>query len=150
MDDKLKEYNDEQKDILKEITTLKNEMESGRLHPKEVKVRLAKELTARFHDQESADKAGQNFEQVFARHELPDDIPECEITAGDEAVWLPKLLLDSGMVTSTSDGRRMIKQNAVSIDGEKVTDVEVKIQPQGKILLKVGKRRFCQVTFVSS
>lgn len=132
---------------IEEIAELKIELESGRIHPKEVKVRLALELTERFHDREAAEKAQHNFEQVFARHELPDDIPECEIAAGEEPIWLPKLLLEAGLVASTSDGRRMVKQNAVSVDGEKVTDVEANIPAEGRVLLRVGKRRFCQVIF---
>lgn len=133
---------------VEEIASLKQKMENGELHPKDVKVRLAKELAARFHDQEAADRAEQNFEQVFAKHELPDDLPEREITAGEEKIWLPKLLLEAGLVKSTSDGRRMIKQNAVSVEGDKVSDVDAHIQAQGKVLLKVGKRRFCHVIFV--
>ena len=64
-----------------------------------------------------------------------------------EAIWLPKLLLDAGLVKSTSDGRRMVKQNAVSLDGEKVADVDMNIPTRGGVLIKVGKRRFCQVVF---
>ena len=131
-----------------EIARLKADLAAGQVHPKEVKVRLARELTARFHGQESAARAESNFEQVFARHELPEEIAECEIAAGEESVWLPKLLLDAGLVSSTSDGRRMIKQNAVSLDGEKVTDVDAAIPARGTVLIKVGKRRFCRVVFV--
>jgi tyrosyl-tRNA synthetase len=131
-----------------DIVRLKQDLAAGLVHPKEVKVRLARELTARFHGQEAAARAASNFEQVFARHELPEEIAECEIAAGEEPVWLPKLLLDAGLVSSTSDGRRMIKQNAVSLDGEKVTDVDATIPSKGTVLLKVGKRRFCRVAFV--
>jgi tyrosyl-tRNA synthetase len=130
-----------------EIATLKADLDNGKVHPKAVKVKLAKELTARFHDDESAQAAEKNFEQVFARHELPDDIPEYRMPGSEEEIWLPKLLLEAGLVKSTSDGRRMIKQNAVSLDGEKVSDMELCVPAQGNVLLKVGKRRFCQVVF---
>ena len=130
-----------------EISNLKTEMESGSLHPKAVKVQLAKELTARFHNDDAALAAEKNFEQVFARHQLPDDIPECNMDAGDESIWLPKLLHDAGLVKSTSDGRRMIQQNAVSLDGEKITDIDFNVPAKGNVLVKVGKRRFCQVVF---
>ncbi len=129
-----------------EIASLKEQMESGTLHPKEVKKQLARELTARFHGQEAANQAEDNFEKVFRKGGLPDDIPEQQIHS-EEAVWLPQLLVDLGMVKSTSDGRRMIKQNAVSIDGEKVKDMKTSVEPQGEILVKVGKRRFCKVLF---
>ena len=132
---------------VEEIGILKEELKDGKLHPKAVKMRLARELTERFHSPEEALAAERNFEQVFAKHQMPDDIPECRIAAGEEAIWLPKLLLDAGLVKSTSDGRRMVKQNAVSLDGEKVADVNMNIPARGGVLIKVGKRRFCQVVF---
>jgi len=130
-----------------EIAVLKDEMEQGRIHPKAVKVRLAKELVARFHDQEAAEAAERNFEQVFKKHELPDDIPDKTISVEGETIWLPKLLLEAELVKSTSDGRRMVKQNAVSVDGGKISDVKAEIPARGEVLLKVGKRRFCKVFF---
>ena len=131
-----------------EIAEMKKDMDKGALHPKKVKMRLARELTLRFHGAAAAEKAENNFEQVFKRHELPDEIPGQEIKADEEEIWLPKLLLESGLVNSTSDGRRMIKQNAVSVDGNKITDVDAVIPAKGEVLLRVGKRRFCQVVFV--
>ncbi len=129
-----------------EIDELKQGLAQGIYHPKEIKQKLARELTARFHSEEAAVQAEQNFENVFAKHDLPDDIEEFTLQA-DEPIWLPKLMVDSGLVSSTSDGRRMIKQNAVSIDGEKVVDTDFSVEPKGNLILKVGKRRFCRVVF---
>jgi tyrosyl-tRNA synthetase len=129
-----------------EIGELKEKMESGTLHPKEIKKQLARELTARFHSSEAALVAEAGFEKVFTKGGVPDDIPEMVCSASEE-IWLPQLLVDSGLVKSTSDGRRMIKQNAVSIDGEKITDMNRVVQPEGEVLIKVGKRRFCKVIF---
>ena len=129
-----------------EIAKLRRGMEEGRLHPKAVKQQLAGELTARFHTAESARQAEENFASVFSKHEVPDDLPEYTLTAS-EAVWLPKLLVDAGLVTSTSEGRRMIEQMAVSIDGEKVTDSGCALGPMGTKIVKVGKRRFCKIIF---
>ncbi len=129
-----------------EIAVLKADMESGALHPKEIKKQLAREITARFHSTEAAKQAEENFEKVFRKGGLPDDIDEKNIKA-DEDIWLPQLLVDLEMVKSTSDGRRMIKQNAVSIDGKKVTDMKANVSPEGEILVRVGKRRFCKVQF---
>ena len=130
-----------------EIAALKAGIESGELHPKEVKKQLARELTARFHGTDAAVAAEENFEEVFRKGGLPDDIPEISLTSSGEPVWIPQLLVDTDLVSSTSDGRRMIKQNAVSIDGEKITDINGTVSPQGEVLLKVGKRRFCRVKF---
>ncbi len=129
-----------------EIGELKEKMESGTLHPKEIKKQLARELTARFHSSEAALVAEVGFEKVFTKGGVPDDIPEM-VSSATEEIWLPQLLVDSGLVKSTSDGRRMIKQNAVSIDGEKITDMNSVVQPEGEVLIKVGKRRFCKVIF---
>lgn len=131
-----------------EIAALREKMNGGKVHPKEVKMRLARELTARFHDQQAADLAARQFDQVFKKHKLPDDIPECRLEVAEDVIWLPKLLLEAGLVNSTSDGRRMLRQNAVSVDGKKISAVDTNIPAQGGVLLKVGKRRFCQVVFV--
>jgi tyrosyl-tRNA synthetase len=60
-------------------------------------------------------------------------------------IWLPRLLADAGLVKGTGEARRMIKQNAVSLDGEKITDVEYTIKTMDEVLIKVGKRKFCRV-----
>ena len=132
---------------LAEIEAMKLQIASGQLHPKVAKIRLAKEMVARFHSAAAADEAEQTFEQVFARHELPDEIEEVRIDTGETELWVPKLLLDAGLVKSTSDGRRMIQQHAVSIDGERVEDVNATVPAKGSVLVKVGKRRFCKVLF---
>ncbi len=129
-----------------EIAVLQRGMEDGSLHPKAVKQQLARELTARFHSADAARQAEENFASVFSKHEVPDDLPEYALSVA-EAVWLPKLLADAGLVASTSEGRRMIDQQAVSIDGEKVTDSSYALGPSGTKIVKVGKRRFCKVIF---
>lgn len=130
-----------------EVTQLKTDIAAGRLHPKAAKVQLAKEMVARFHTPAAAHEAERNFEQVFARHELPDEIEEVRLAVAETEIWVPKLLLDAGMVKSTSDGRRMIQQQAVTINGEKVGDSNATIPAKGELLLKVGKRKFCKVIF---
>jgi tyrosyl-tRNA synthetase len=134
---------------LEEIQHLKKDTETGKLHPKAVKVQLAQELVHRFHGQEAAEAAKQHFEQVFARRELPDEIPEKVLAAqGAAAIWLPKVLVDAELLASTSEGRRMIQQKAVKVDGVIITDVQAEIPTRNEVLLKVGKRRFCKVRFI--
>lgn len=132
---------------LAEIATMKEDVAAGRLHPKAAKVRLALELVARFHSPAAAEQAERTFEQVFARHETPDEVEEVSMAVAEAEIWVPKLLLDAGLVKSTSDGRRMIQQQAVTIDGEKVTDSNAVVPTRGTLLFKVGKRRFCRITF---
>ena len=130
-----------------EIQELKDGLASGKLHPKAVKQQLARELTARFYDQETAIKAEENFERVFSQHELPEDMPEIEFSAETDEIWLPKLLTDLELVKSNGEARRMIKQNAVSLNGEKISDDSHTVPATGEVLIKVGKRRFCKVRF---
>ncbi len=129
-----------------EIEELRTKMTNGELHPKEVKKQLARELTTRFHSAEAALAAEANFEKVFQQKGLPDEIPE-KIIIGSEPIWLPQLLVNAELVSSSSEGRRMIKQNAVSLDGEKITDMNFNVEPKGETLLRVGKRRFCKIVF---
>jgi tyrosyl-tRNA synthetase len=129
-----------------EIALLKSRMEQGDIHPKEVKKQLARELTSRFHGSEEALRAEENFENVFQQKGLPEDIPQKTVQSR-EPVWLAQLLVDAGLVSSTSEGRRMIKQNAVSLGGSKISDMNLNVEPEGEVLLRVGKRRFCRVIF---
>ncbi len=129
-----------------EITTLQEDMAGGRAHPKDVKKGLARELTARYYGDAAAVKAGENFERIFKSHGIPDEIPEKIMPVGGE-LWLPRLLADCGMVKGTGEARRMIKQNAVSLDGTKITDAEHQVAAEGEVLIQVGKRRFCKVLF---
>ena len=130
-----------------EIAQLKQQMEKGQIHPKEVKKQLARELTTRFHSPAAARDAEENFEKVFQQGGLPDVIPEVRLPVAGE-IWVPQLLVDAGLVSSTSDGRRMIQQGAVSLDGEKVSDQGARVPAVGEVLAKVGKRRFCKVFFI--
>ncbi len=129
-----------------QITALSNGIAAGTVHPKEVKQQLARELTARFHSPEQAARAEENFANVFSKNETPDDMPHYQVTV-TEPIWLPKLLIDAGLVASSSEGRRMIDQHAVSIDGKKIEDSGFLVEPEGAIIIKVGKRRFCRVIF---
>ncbi len=130
-----------------EIEILAGDMKDGAIHPKDVKKKLARELTARFYGKDSAVKAEESFEQVFKHHGIPENIPEISLEKTDGEVWLPKLLVEAGLTESTSEARRLIKQQAVSLDNEKVLDTEYNVQPTGEVLIKVGKRRFAKISF---
>jgi tyrosyl-tRNA synthetase len=108
---------------------------------------VSDELMWRYYDEEAAIKAEENFERVFKQHDLPEDIPEKTIAVDEATIWLPKLLAAAGMVKGTGEARRMIGQNAVTVEGEKISDIEYQVKAEGVVLLKVGKRRFCRVLF---
>jgi tyrosyl-tRNA synthetase len=130
-----------------DIKALENDMHDGSIHPKEVKKKLARELTARFYSSDAAEKSEEVFEQVFRHHGLPENISELHLNKGDGEIWLPKLLVKAGLTGSTSEARRLIKQQAVALDGEKVQDVDYMVQPCEEIMVKVGKRRFAKILF---
>jgi tyrosyl-tRNA synthetase len=129
-----------------EIEALRAGIAVGRIHPKAVKQQLAREITARFYGGEAAEKAEANFERVFRQHDLPEDIAEKIVRTSGE-IRLPRLLVETEMVKSTSEARRLITQNAVTVDGQKITDPDFTLTAEGDALLKVGKRRFCKVRF---
>lgn len=130
-----------------EIEDLAKDMQEGRIHPKEVKKKLARELTSRFYGKEESARAEESFEQVFKHHGIPENIPELILQKADGEVWLPKLLVEASLTKSTSEARRLIKQQAVTLDGEKVLNAEFSVQPDQDVLIKVGKRRFAKVLF---
>ena len=130
-----------------EIEILAKDMQEGKMHPKEVKKKLARELTSRFYGKEGSVSAEKSFEQVFKHHGIPENIPELILQKTDGEVWLPKLLVEANLTKSTSEARRLIKQQAVTLDGEKILDSEFSVQPDQDVLIKVGKRRFVKVLF---
>ena len=131
---------------MKDIQGLQESVQSGAVHPKDVKIRLAMELVSRFHGKEAADTAKARFEAQFARKEIPEDIPEYSLKADVDRkrIFLPRILKDAGMVKSTSEARRLIKQGAVTMEGQKVSTEEVAI-PEAGAVLKIGKRRFLRI-----
>ena len=132
---------------LEEIEGYKAQVEAG-ANPRDIKIELAKELIARFHDQAAADAAHQEFINRFQKGALPDDLPELEITAEGGEIAIANLLKEAGLVASTSEAMRMIKQGAVKIDGEKVADNKLMLAAGSEAVYQVGKRKFAKVTLV--
>ena len=112
-------------------------------HPKQAKVRLGKTIVAQFHGADAAESAAAEFDKVFARGQLPDDIVEVEISA--EPIAASKLLLACRLVATGGEAKRMIKQSAASIDGEKLSDPNAEITPKDGTVVRVGKRKFARL-----
>jgi tyrosyl-tRNA synthetase len=108
-------------------------------------VSLGQEIVARFHGQQAAIAALENFEARFQRGALPDDMPEIELVAGNEGFAIANLLKMAGLVETTSEALRMIKQGAVKIDGEKIEDQKLVIAVSTEHVYQVGKRKFAKV-----
>ena len=128
-----------------EIAKLKAEQAKG-MNPRDIKIQLAKELIARFHDDESAELAEDNFINQFQKKNIPVEIEELSITISEDSIPLANLLKESGMTSSTSEAMRMIQQGAVRIDEEKVFDPKLLISAGTSAIYQVGKRKFKKIT----
>ena len=130
---------------LEDIEQLKADVAAGK-NPRDVKIALAKEIIARFHDQAAADAAEQAFIARFQKGAMPDEIEEKTLTAQGEGIAIANLLKEAALVASTSEAMRMIKQGAVKQDGEKVADNKLVVTVGTQAVFQVGKRRFAKVT----
>jgi len=125
---------------MKEVSALKDNA-----HPKAAKVRLAKEIIAIYHDKESAEKAEKEFENIFAKGNLPEDMPVYEYSDIEKYISLPTFLTQRGLTSSNSEARRLIAQGAVTVDGEKISAENVEIKTRDGMIIQVGKRRFLKI-----
>lgn len=127
-----------------ELLTDVNLDEIKSMHPMEAKKQLAAGIVSRFHGEGAGKAARESFEKQFAKKEVPDDIPEASIAAEDGSLWLVKALTEAGLTQSNGEGMRLVKQGAVSVDGEKVGDKDFSLVT-GSYLIKCGKRRFLKL-----
>jgi len=131
---------------LDELARLKADIQSGTLHPMEAKKRLAAELADRFCGKDEGAKARAEFEKVFSNKDMPSKIPSFEIVFEGEKMKLAKIMALAGVAKSNSEARRLIQQGAVEVDQQPVKDVDVELPSTGKHILRVGKKRFVQVS----
>jgi tyrosyl-tRNA synthetase len=129
---------------LSSIGKWKTDVEAG-ANPRDVKVRFASEIVARFHGPEAARKALEDFEQRFREGALPEDMPEVTVKAPEGAILIAHLLKQAGLTPSTSEAQRMIEQGGVRLDGERVADKGLKIQAGRSVVAQVGKRKFARI-----
>ncbi|MBY5921654.1 tyrosine--tRNA ligase [Ferrimonas balearica] len=126
---------------LEEIEQFKADIAAG-TNPRDVKIALAKEIIARFHDEAAAEAAHQDFINRFSKNAIPDEMPEFEFEAG---MAIANLLKEAGLVNTTSDAMRMIKQGGAKMDGDKIEDTKL-VPAAGTAVYQVGKRKFARVT----
>ncbi|MCL6516495.1 MAG: tyrosine--tRNA ligase [Alicyclobacillus sp.] len=130
---------------VEELRRIQAGLKDGSLHPRDAKMRLARELVTRFLGADAAAEAEANWKAVFQQGGLPEDIPEVRVTPGPQ--WAVKALVDLGLAASNSEARRAIEQGGVRVDGERLTDVQANIDLRDGLVVQVGKRRFvrCRV-----
>jgi tyrosyl-tRNA synthetase len=124
---------------MSEIGDLKQQMQDGK-NPRDIKFILADEIISRFHNQEAAQQAQQNFIDRFSKNQIPDEMPEFELS---KDLPIANILKEAGLTPSTSNAMQMIKQGAVKIDGEKVANKDTKTKSG---VYQVGKRKFARIT----
>ncbi len=129
---------------IEQIDSLKQKVNDGILHPKIAKENLAIEIVKRYHGDELAKNAKNEFEKVHSKKELPDDIVGYEVKG---SIWIAQALVDCKLEPSTSQARRDIKQNAVSVDQKKIQDIQLQLE-SGEYILQVGKRKFAKIKVI--
>ena len=132
---------------LEEIEKLRNAVADG-MNPRDAKFELGQEIVARFHSDAAAASACQEFIARFQKGAMPDEIPEKALDSQDGKLGIAHLLRGAGLVSSTSEAFRMIKQGAVKIDGERVEDRGLEIEAGSTHVYQVGKRKFARVSLV--
>ena len=118
-------------------------LEDGSINPMGLKRELARKIVTLYYDENKAIEAENHFNKVTVSKGVPDDIDDYQLKEDD---LLVNIIADSGLLNSKSEARRMIKQSAVKIDGETVTDIHHKITTSDSFILKVGKRKFLKVS----
>lgn len=128
-----------------EITTLRTKAEINDLNPRDLKAELAQRIITDFHSVESAHKAREEFDRIFRRKELPDEVEACSVA---EQSWkLCRLLVETALAPSITEARRLISQGGVRINGVRTTDVrhQIEVSAENPVLLQVGKRRYLRI-----
>jgi len=127
-----------------ELEEIRRALAQGTVNPRDVKMRLARDIVRQFHGQEAARTAEAEFIRIFQRRQLPSEIPSYELP-GDQPVPIIELLTGAGLAKSSSTARRLISQGGVRVDNEKVQDIHAKIEARDGTIVRVGKRKFVRI-----
>ena len=125
------------------LDIINNDLSEGKSNPRDLKRQLAREIVKIYHDEDAAQKAEIDFDALFIKKDIPDDIPEYALSSTETLV---SIMVDNNLVSSNGDAKRMIKQGAVKLDNEKISDMSLEISPGSEKVLKVGKRKFLRIT----
>ncbi|MCI0405171.1 MAG: tyrosine--tRNA ligase [candidate division Zixibacteria bacterium] len=131
-----------------ELEKIQSALADKNKNPMELKKQLAHTFVRMYHGEGEARKAKENFERVFSKKEIPDDVPVFPLPAGEDGMPIIKLLTESGLVVSASEGRRLVEQGAVELDSERISDIQYKVPARfwrEEKILRVGKRRFLRL-----
>ena len=125
------------------LDDIKKDLSAGKSNPRDLKRQLAREIVQIYHDKDAAQKAESDFDALFIKKDIPDDIPEYALSSTETLV---SIMVGNELVSSNGDAKRMIKQGAVKLDDEKISDMYFEVSPDSEKVLKVGKRKFLRIT----
>jgi tyrosyl-tRNA synthetase len=128
-----------------DLRQVKKQLVDPETNPRDVKKQLARTLVRMYHNPDAARNAEEEFERIFVQKELPDEIEEFVLPKGNGSQSLVGLLTATSLASSKSDARRLIEQGGVTIDGERISDINAPLPDKKEFVLKVGKRRFLKV-----
>ncbi len=128
-----------------ELSEIKNQLDGQKVNPRDLKRRLAKVLIRMYHNQEASEEAEKEFDKIFIQKEVPDDIPEIKLNE-NTGIGILDLIVKVNFASSKGEARRLVTQGGVSIDGEKISDINAEITLEKPKVLKVGKRKFIKIT----
>ena len=126
---------------LKEIKELKDRVKNGTMHPKQVKVDLAKEIVARFHSSKKASEAEIEFDRVHKNRDIPTDLVEYNFASD---IWIAKAFLEANLVSSTSEFRRKVTEGGAKLNSEKIVDFKMQLQ-SGEYIAQIGRKKFAKL-----
>ncbi len=129
----------------KELSEIKNQLDGQTVNPRDLKRQLAKVLIRMYHNPEASEEAEKEFDKIFIQKEIPDDILEIKLDENSE-IGILDLIVKVNFASSKGEARRLVTQGGVSIDGEKIDDINAEISLEKPKILKVGKRKFIKIT----
>jgi tyrosyl-tRNA synthetase len=129
----------------KDIVHIKEQLEGVSVNPRDLKRRLARELVSLYHNPQAALTAEEEFDRIFKKKDLPDEVPEFAIPLDTPTVGILRLLTETGLAASNSEARRLVEQGGVTVDGNRITEHTATVRLTRAVIVKVGKRKFLKV-----
>jgi tyrosyl-tRNA synthetase len=128
-----------------ELAALKKNLEKKSVNPRDIKRSLARKIVSMYHSEQDASAAEEEFDRIFVKKDVPDEIESFSYAASNGTVGILQLLLDAKLVDSKGEARRLIEQGGVSVDGMKIADINASVQLLRPVVVKLGRRRFLKI-----
>ncbi len=128
-----------------EVSNILAGIQNETVHPRDAKMRLAREIVTLYHGSQAAKDAEERFKQVFQKGQIPGEMPAFTFTA---SIGIIDVMVDAGLASSKSEARRLVQQNGVKINGETVGSIDLKLSKTGEVVIQVGKRKFARIVII--